>query len=330
MLNHDTVVTAAGTKVILCDSISFLTDEDAGSIVVCASHGGASSGEYASRVPLSLVIFNDAGVGKDQAGTAALQILENAGVAAATVRHDSARIGDVADQWSHGVISRINRLADGGGLAVGQPVQTAADTWNGKNTTTSDALPSAPYPPAAPLILPCNGKLPRIHRSAWIAPTATIIGDVEIGADSSVFYGVVLRADLDAIQIGERTNVQDNTVIHVDEGFPCIIGDDVTVGHQALIHGARVGDGTLVGMSACLLSGVSVGAGSLLSAGAVVLEGSTVPAGSLAAGVPASVRRQFRAEEQAELIQHAGQYVVTAQSQVSVSEAVTLTSVQFG
>lgn len=132
MLNHDTAVTAAGTQVVLYDSISFLTDKDTGAIVVCASHGGASSGEYASRVPLSLVIFNDAGVGKDQAGIAALRTLEDVGIAAATVSHDSARIGDVADQWSHGVISRINRLADGGGLAAGQQVQAAVDTWNGR------------------------------------------------------------------------------------------------------------------------------------------------------------------------------------------------------
>lgn len=146
MLSHDTAVTAAGTQVVLCDSISFLTDEDAGSIVVCASHGGASSGEYASRVPLSLVIFNDAGVGKDQAGTAALPILEDAGVAAATVSHDSARIGDVTDQWTHGVISTVNRLAVGGGLTVGQPVQTAADRWTGRSPSASSATPPCPAP----------------------------------------------------------------------------------------------------------------------------------------------------------------------------------------
>lgn len=130
MLNHKSVATPAGTPVVLCDSISFLTDEDAGAIVVCASHGGASSGEYASRVPLSLVVFNDAGVGKDGAGIASLRILEEAGVAAATVSHNSARIGDVADQWEHGVISQTNRLADGGGLPVGVPVQQAVDGWS--------------------------------------------------------------------------------------------------------------------------------------------------------------------------------------------------------
>ncbi|MDN6386998.1 MAG: gamma carbonic anhydrase family protein, partial [Corynebacterium sp.] len=135
----------------------------------------------------------------------------------------------------------------------------------------------------SPLILPFNGRVPRIHASAYVAPTAVIIGDVEIGADSSVFYGVVIRGDVGSIRIGERTNIQDNSVLHVDTGVSNVLGDDVTVGHQALVHGASVGDGTLIGMSSSLLSGSTVGAGTLIGAGATVLEGQDVPDGVLAA-----------------------------------------------
>ena len=104
----------------------------------------------------------------------------------------------------------------------------------------------------SPLILPFNGKTPRIHRSAYIAPGVTIIGDVEIGADSSVFYGCVLRGDVGAIRIGERTNIQDNCVLHTESESDCVLGNDVTVGHLALVHACHVGAGTLVGMKSAL------------------------------------------------------------------------------
>ena len=94
-----------------------------------------------------------------------------------------------------------------------------------------------------PLLLPFNGNRPRVHRTAWIAPNATLIGDVEIGAHSSVYYGCVLRGDVNSIRIGERTNIQDNSVLHVDSDAPCTLGDDVTVGHMALVHGSTVGNG---------------------------------------------------------------------------------------
>ena len=129
-----------------------------------------------------------------------------------------------------------------------------------------------------PLILPFNGKVPRIHKTAYIAPNATIIGDVVIGEHASVFYNVVLRGDLNRITIGARTNIQDNCVLHVDADAPCTLGDDVTVGHLALVHGATVGNGVLVGMKANLLSHSVVGAGSLIAAGAVALEGQEIPA----------------------------------------------------
>lgn len=180
-----------------------------------------------------------------------------------------------------------------------------------------------------PLILPFNGILPRIHASAWIAPNATIIGDVEIGPDSSVFYGCVLRGDSGAIRIGARTNIQDGTVVHVDPEAPCTLGDDVTVGHAAMLHGTTVGDGTLVGMRASLLSNSVVGAGSLIAAGAVVLEGFEIGEGMLAAGVPAKVRRELTAEERAGFIPHAGGYVRLSKSQAPLADAVALDDVRF-
>lgn len=169
-----------------------------------------------------------------------------------------------------------------------------------------------PGNPSQPLIIPINGHTPKIHPTAWIAPNATIIGDVEIGPDSSVFYGCVLRGDIGPIRIGARTNIQDNSTIHVDADAPCILGDDVTVGHMALLHGTTVGNGTLVGMKATLLSHSAVGEGALVAAGAVVLEHGEVPDRTLAAGVPAKVRRELSAEESQAFIPHAGRYVETA------------------
>lgn len=180
-----------------------------------------------------------------------------------------------------------------------------------------------------PLILPHNGKRPRIHETAWIAPNATIIGDVEIGPDSSVFYGCVLRGDSGSIRIGARTNIQDGTVVHVDEDAPCTLGDDVTVGHAAMLHGTTVGNGTLVGMRASLLSHSVIGSGSLIAAGAVVLEGARIGDGVLAAGVPAKVRRELTAEETAGFIPHAGNYVELSKSQSAAGNAVSIDSVRF-
>ncbi|MGP6173998.1 gamma carbonic anhydrase family protein [Corynebacterium sp. A21] len=166
-----------------------------------------------------------------------------------------------------------------------------------------------------PLILPFGNKRPRIHRSAWIAPNATIIGDVEIGPEASVFYGCVLRGDVNAITVGARTNIQDNCVLHVDRDAPCTLGDDVTIGHLALVHGATVGNGTLIGMKSALLSRSEVGPGSLIAAGAVVLEGQVIAPRSLAAGVPAKVRRELSEEQSAAFIPHAGRYIEIAARQ---------------
>ena len=177
------------------------------------------------------------------------------------------------------------------------------------------------------LLLPFAGKKPRIHRSAWIAPNATIIGDVEIGPESSVFYGSVLRGDVGAIRIGARCNIQDNCAFHVEEDTPCVLEDDVTVGHMAMVHAAHVEVGSLVGMSSSLLSRCTIGAGSLIAAGAVVLEGTEIPPRSLAVGVPAKVRRELSAEESDAFIPHAARYVECAQRQSS--EALSLDEVLF-
>ncbi len=135
-----------------------------------------------------------------------------------------------------------------------------------------------------------------IDPSAFIAPTATIVGHVEIGAEVSIWYGAVLRGDADRIRIGPGSNIQDNTVVHADPGFPTIVGANVTVGHAAVLHGCTVGDGALVGMHATILNGACIGAEAVIGAGAVVPPGADIPAGSLAVGIPAKVVRQLDAE----------------------------------
>jgi len=137
-----------------------------------------------------------------------------------------------------------------------------------------------------------GGLLPtrlRIASDAFIAPSAVVVGDVTVGASSSVWFGCVLRGDLEPIEIGARTNVQDLTVVHVDHGQGVRVGDGVTIGHRCVIHGCVVEDGALVGMGAVLLSGCRIGRGALVAAGAVVREGFEVPEGSVVAGVPAQV-----------------------------------------
>lgn len=173
-----------------------------------------------------------------------------------------------------------------------------------------------------PLILPFNGAAPKIDPTAWIAPTAVLIGDIEIGPDSSVFYGCVLRADVGAIRIGARTNIQDGSVLHCEDNAPAVLGDDVTLGHQALVHGATIGNGTLIGMKAAVLSRAVVGEGALVAAGAVVLEDGEIPAKSLAAGVPAKVRRELTDDESAAFIPHAGGYVTLSKEQAGLDEAI--------
>jgi carbonic anhydrase/acetyltransferase-like protein (isoleucine patch superfamily) len=147
-----------------------------------------------------------------------------------------------------------------------------------------------------PLILPFEGAAPEIHPTAYIAPNATLVGRVRVEAHASVWFGAVLRADLDEIVLGEGSNLQDNSVVHTDTGVPTRIGPGVGIGHAAIIHGTTIGEGALIGMGARLLNDSVVGAGALVAAGAVVLEGQEVPPGTIAAGVPAKVRGEITDE----------------------------------
>jgi carbonic anhydrase/acetyltransferase-like protein (isoleucine patch superfamily) len=135
-----------------------------------------------------------------------------------------------------------------------------------------------------------------IRREAWVAPNATLTGRVTLGAFASVWFGCVLRGDLEPIAIGDETNVQDLTVVHVDRGFPAVVGNRVTIGHRAVVHGCLVDDDAVIGMGAVLLSGSRVGRGALVAAGAVLREGFAVPPGAIAAGVPATIRGEVGPE----------------------------------
>lgn len=156
------------------------------------------------------------------------------------------------------------------------------------------------------------GGIDAIDPTAFIAPGAVIVGDVAIGAESSVWFGAVLRGDLEPIRIGAGSNIQDLSVMHTDAGFPTIVGDRVTVGHRAIIHGAVIDDGCLIGMGSIVLTGARVGAGALVAAGAVVREGFEVPPGMLAAGVPARIVRDLDPDEKARLVHGASSYIETA------------------
>lgn len=144
---------------------------------------------------------------------------------------------------------------------------------------------------------------------AFVHPLAFVCGDVTLGAGASVWPFAVVRGDNDRIVVGEGSNVQDGAVLHADPGLPCVLGARVSVGHRAVVHGARVDDGALVGMGALVLNGAHVGAGALVAAGAVVREGFVVPPGTLAAGVPARVVRALTPEEQVRLERTAQAYI---------------------
>lgn len=160
------------------------------------------------------------------------------------------------------------------------------------------------------MIIDFEGRVPQIAPGAWIAPTATILGSVEIGPDASVWFGAVVRGDIEPIRIGARTNVQDHVTIHVTGGrFATSIGDDVTIGHAAIVHGCTIGDGCLVGMGAIVMDGAMVGARTLIAAGSLVTPGTTLPADTLVLGRPAKAVRALNPDEQAMLVGSASRYV---------------------
>jgi len=139
-----------------------------------------------------------------------------------------------------------------------------------------------------PVILPVKGVLPQIPESCFIAPNATIVGDVIMGDDCSIWFNAVVRGDVNSIRIGNKVNIQDGACLHCTyEKTKVIIGNNVSIGHHALVHGCTVADNVLIGMGAIVMDNVTIGSGSIIAAGAVVLEGTTVPAGSIFAGVPA-------------------------------------------
>jgi len=164
------------------------------------------------------------------------------------------------------------------------------------------------------MIIEFKGKRPQIHPTAYIAPTATIIGDVVIEAEASVWFGAVLRGDHGRIHIGPRSNVQDNVVVHVNGRHNTIVEADVTIGHGVVIEGCHLHDGVLVGMNATVLSGAVVEAGSLIAAGAVVGENQHIPAGVLAAGVPAQVKGHLSEATQKRLVEAPKAYVAYGRS----------------
>ena len=160
------------------------------------------------------------------------------------------------------------------------------------------------------VLRPFRSILPQIAPSAFIDRSAQVIGDVHIGAESSVWMNVVIRGDVNAIRIGARTNIQDGVIVHVmRETHTTLIGDDVTIGHGAIVHGSTIEDRCLIGMGAILLNGCRIGTGSIVAAGALVPEGMDIPPGSMVMGLPAKVRRPLTHEEDASIKAYADNYV---------------------
>ncbi|PID36970.1 MAG: gamma carbonic anhydrase family protein [Rhodobacterales bacterium] len=158
------------------------------------------------------------------------------------------------------------------------------------------------------MIYALDGVRPEMDASAWVAPDANVIGKVRLGAKASVWFSVTLRGDNEWIEIGTGSNIQENVVGHTDPGFPLIVGENVTVGHKATIHGCEIGDGSLIGMGATLLNGARIGKGCLIGAGALITEGKVIPDGSMVLGAPGKVVRQLDATVQAQLMESARRY----------------------
>ena len=160
------------------------------------------------------------------------------------------------------------------------------------------------------VVLPIRGRAPRLGSRVFIAPSATVVGDVVLGDDVSVWYGVVVRGDVNWVRIGARCNLQDGAVVHVEHGsFPTLLEDEVSVGHGAIVHGCTLRRGSLIGMGAIILNGAEVGEGALVAAGAVIREGLVVPPHTLVAGVPAVIKRTLDDDEMVRVADTAAHYV---------------------
>lgn len=162
-------------------------------------------------------------------------------------------------------------------------------------------------------IFSLDGAQPRVAATAWIADSAQVIGNVELAADASVWFGVVIRGDTETIRIGEATNIQDGSVLHADVGKPLTIGRQVTVGHKVMLHGCTVGDGSLIGIGAIVLNGARIGKNCIVGAGALVTEGKEFEDGSMILGSPAKAVKLLTPEQQAGLALSAQHYVMNAQ-----------------
>lgn len=164
----------------------------------------------------------------------------------------------------------------------------------------------------SPLILPWRGVAPRVDATAWIAPNATVIGDVEIGANASIWFQTVLRGDVSSIRVGSGSNLQDGTVVHVSRRFPTTIGDDVLIGHLAMIHGCTIESGAFVGMKACVMDGAHIESGGMLAAGALLTPGKRIAHHELWAGSPARRLRAVSDAERANMIDAPKRYAQLA------------------
>ena len=154
--------------------------------------------------------------------------------------------------------------------------------------------------------------VPTVHESAWVADSAQVMGNVQLAEDSSVWFGVVIRGDTDTISVGRGSNIQDNSVLHADSGMPLTIGDNVTVGHQVMLHGCTIGEGSLIGIQAVVLNGAKIGKNCLVGAGSLVTEGKEFPDGSMILGSPAKAVKQLSPEQIEGLKMSAKHYVDNA------------------
>ena len=173
---------------------------------------------------------------------------------------------------------------------------------------------SSKHEPAAHImaIYQLDDSRPVIHETAWVADSAQVIGKVNLAEDSSVWFGVVIRGDIEAITVGKGSNIQENSVLHTDHGLPMLIGENVTIGHQVMLHGCTIGDGSLIGIQAVVLNGAKIGKNCLVGAGSLVTEGKEFPDGSMIFGSPAKAVRQLSPEQIEGLKTSAQHYVENA------------------
>jgi len=175
------------------------------------------------------------------------------------------------------------------------------------------------------MIWSLDGVAPALGRGVFVAPTATVVGNVSLGDEVSVWFGAVLRGDVERLTIGRGSNIQDNSVCHSDPGSPLVVGDNVTVGHGVILHGCRVGDGSLIGMGSTILNDAKIGKNCLVGANALVTEGKEFPDGVLIVGSPARAIRALTPEELARMAQSPGRYVERGRQYLAGLKPVTAT-----